>query len=418
MARPRRSTTWAMMIGSALAVWSMIAGPLAAQASSAPHGPASQKKDPDVPVAYRPPPGMCRVWLAGVPATQQPAPTDCPSAVRNRPSNGRVLFGDDYAKKSSSTRRPDATLLASTAARPEAPGTWRFIAARDVRATDTPTSGGLTRRMFVETVVTPGALTGPAIAADSDPVPAARVDKTRPLRAPAQDEYEAGYAAGYRDAMNGRRPRFRGADRTDPGTNATGPAPRGGRRGSTTEADYPPLGYGQPGYGQPGYGQLGYGQPGGALVVVPPGQDPRYFNNGRYPPPGRANGICLDRDGDGWCDDPRYGGANCRDLDGDGRCDDYPMLAGAPFPSSLPDMHAGLDVQQGRGSAVALRWLGTSEVVARLVNPQRNATPYRVLWFDANTNTLLQSWTDLDGDGIADRVEIFRNGRRVKLLGR
>ena len=81
-------------------------------------------------------------------------------------------------------------------------------------------------------------------------------------------------------------------------------------------------------------------------------------------------------------------------------------------------MRAGLDVQQGRGSSSALRWLGSSEVVARVVDPKRTGTPYRVLWFDANTNTLLQTWTDLDGDGVADRVEIFRNGRRVKLLGR
>ena len=49
-----------------------------------------------VPKAYRPPPGMCRIWLDKVPPKQQPAPTDCPTAVKNRPSNGRVIFGDDY----------------------------------------------------------------------------------------------------------------------------------------------------------------------------------------------------------------------------------------------------------------------------------------------------------------------------------
>ena len=40
---------------------------------------------------------MCRIWIDGVPAAQQPAATDCPTAVKNRPSNGRVIFGDDYA---------------------------------------------------------------------------------------------------------------------------------------------------------------------------------------------------------------------------------------------------------------------------------------------------------------------------------
>ena len=34
-----------------------------------------------------------------VPASQQPAPTDCPTAVKNKPQNGRVIFGDDYAKR-------------------------------------------------------------------------------------------------------------------------------------------------------------------------------------------------------------------------------------------------------------------------------------------------------------------------------
>lgn len=57
---------------------------------------AQGKKKDDIPAASRPPAGMCRIWLDGVPAAQQPAPTDCASAVRNRPAKGRVVFGDDY----------------------------------------------------------------------------------------------------------------------------------------------------------------------------------------------------------------------------------------------------------------------------------------------------------------------------------
>jgi hypothetical protein len=41
---------------------------------------------------------MCRIWIEGVPANQQPAPTDCVTAVRNRPVNGTVIFGDDSRK--------------------------------------------------------------------------------------------------------------------------------------------------------------------------------------------------------------------------------------------------------------------------------------------------------------------------------
>lgn len=62
---------------------------------------ASPKQQP-VPPAYRPPQGMCRIWIDGVPPDQQPAPTDCVSAVRNRPVNGSVIFGDDVKKKGDS----------------------------------------------------------------------------------------------------------------------------------------------------------------------------------------------------------------------------------------------------------------------------------------------------------------------------
>jgi len=57
------------------------------------------RKPPTIPAASRPPAGMCRIWLDDVPAGQQPAPTDCATAIKNKPQNGRVIFGDDYAKK-------------------------------------------------------------------------------------------------------------------------------------------------------------------------------------------------------------------------------------------------------------------------------------------------------------------------------
>src|SRR6185369_8145720 len=57
---------------------------------------ARGKEAPAIPKEFRPPAGMCRIWLDDVPAGQQPAPTDCATAVKNRPANGRVIFGDDY----------------------------------------------------------------------------------------------------------------------------------------------------------------------------------------------------------------------------------------------------------------------------------------------------------------------------------
>lgn len=52
----------------------------------------------DMPASYRPPPGMCRVWLKDVPPMQQPAPTDCRSALRARPADGTVVFGPEPKK--------------------------------------------------------------------------------------------------------------------------------------------------------------------------------------------------------------------------------------------------------------------------------------------------------------------------------
>jgi hypothetical protein len=59
-----------------------------------------QQPNPDqiVPPAFYPPAGMCRIWINQVPAAHQPAPTDCASALRNRPANGKVLFGDESPK--------------------------------------------------------------------------------------------------------------------------------------------------------------------------------------------------------------------------------------------------------------------------------------------------------------------------------
>src|SRR4051794_30076982 len=78
----------------------VVASSAAAQGAEENRGKAS-----DVPASSRPPAGMCRIWLEDVPATQQPAPTDCATAVRNRPAKGRVIFGDDYV----TSKRGDST---------------------------------------------------------------------------------------------------------------------------------------------------------------------------------------------------------------------------------------------------------------------------------------------------------------------
>lgn len=48
---------------------------------------------PVIPEHLMPPTGKCRIWMDGVPAAQQPAPTDCQTALRQKPANGTVIFG-------------------------------------------------------------------------------------------------------------------------------------------------------------------------------------------------------------------------------------------------------------------------------------------------------------------------------------
>ena len=68
-------------------------GEAAAQGRS-PQPQRDREEQPQVPSRYLPPAGMCRIWLEDVPASRQPAPTDCITALRNKPANGRVIFGD------------------------------------------------------------------------------------------------------------------------------------------------------------------------------------------------------------------------------------------------------------------------------------------------------------------------------------
>ena len=161
----------------------------------------------------------------------------------------------------------------------------------------------------------------------------------------------------------------------------------------------------------------GYVTPGG--VVVPGAvNDPRYFNQGPgVRPPGFGSATCLDRDGDGWCDDQRYGPPVCNDLDKDGRCDDLPEFASRAYPQVLPPMRSVVDVLQGRPSIEIMQWLGTNEFTVRVPDQGRGGTPWRAIFLDQR-NELLQVWTDVNRDGRADRIEVFVNGQRVKLIQR
>ena len=296
-----------------------------------------------IPLEYRPSAGMCRVWLDGVPATQQPAPTDCSTATKRKPANARVIFGEDPQSNS------------------------------NARSSQFPAKG-------------------------LAPIPV----KKNPVNAAVPP-------VGYVD------PRFRasGDDKRMTDEQLFGDRPANLPASSYPIGSYPGTGNallpGQAGYGA----AAGAGMPGSGILG-----DPRYFNNNPgVRPPGTGSGACLDRDQDGWCDDLRFGPPVCLDQDRDGRCDDLPEYASLAYPQILPQMRSALDVSQGRSSAEVARWLGTNEFSVRLPDQGSGAVPWRAIFLDAK-NELLQVWTDRNRDGLADRVEIFRNGQRVKLIQR
>jgi hypothetical protein len=297
-----------------------------------------------IPADYKPPAGMCRVWLDGVPAAQQPAPTDCPTATQKKPANARVIFGED-PKSKGSIKGP------------------------------TPVKG----------FAPPPVKRNPVNAAVP---PAGFVDQR--FRAQAEDKRMTD------EQLFGDRPA------TTPASSYPGsPYPT-----SSNPGNVPPQ-------GQAGYGANGAATSGGGILG-----DPRYFNTTPgVKPPGTGSGVCLDRDQDGWCDDSRFGPPVCLDQDKDGRCDDLPEFASQAYPQTLPRMRSALDVVEGRGSVEVARWLGTNEFTVRIPDQGSGAAPWRAIFLDSR-NELLQVWTDRNRDGLAERVEIFRNGQRVKLLQR
>lgn len=292
----------------------------------------------EVPKEYLPPAGMCRVWVEGVPPAQQPAPTDCAAAVRNKPANGKVIYGEDKAK-----------------------------------------SGG--KKM--------------------DDLPINRLKSGEKKGPPLVPPLAAAPDGRAREAWEQKK--------------VTDEQLYGDRPASFSPASSYPGGMVSPSGTQPSYG--GYVTPGG--VVVPGAvTDPRYFSqNPNVRPPGTGSSVCLDRDGDGWCDDLRFGPPVCTDTDRDGRCDDLPEYASRAYPQVLPQMRSALDVIEGRGSLEVMQWIGTNEFIVRVPEQGRGGVPWRAIFLDA-TGELLQVWTDINRDGRADRVEIFRNGQRTKLIQR
>ena len=93
-------------------------------AAGAQNSRADQEKiSESVPMHLMPPAGKCRIWMVGVAPTQQPAPTDCQTALRQSPTNGVVVFGPVEREENSSAFRGRPTVEQGSEDRPRTPNT-------------------------------------------------------------------------------------------------------------------------------------------------------------------------------------------------------------------------------------------------------------------------------------------------------
>lgn len=61
-----------------------------------------------VPPGQRPPAGLCRVWVDGLPPGRQPGVTDCAYARTHVPPGGRVLYGGPAPRRAYALNRSTA----------------------------------------------------------------------------------------------------------------------------------------------------------------------------------------------------------------------------------------------------------------------------------------------------------------------
>jgi hypothetical protein len=99
-----------IIVGSIVSI-AALASSGAAQARSF-TTPSERQAEVRIPKGFMPPSGMCRIWLENVPPVQQPAPTDCATAIKRKPRNGRVIFGERNGKKEVNPRAPKDTTRA------------------------------------------------------------------------------------------------------------------------------------------------------------------------------------------------------------------------------------------------------------------------------------------------------------------
>jgi len=116
-----------------------------------------------------------------------------------------------------------------------------------------------------------------------------------------------------------------------------------------------------------------------------------------------------ERDGDRVAAPPPPPADDCLAYTPGGKCTGVYAPSG---PTALPDMVGALFVSEGRIWPEAQRWLGGLPLTVHVVAAV-DGRPTRVRWTDPSGN-LVQEWVDVNGDGRAEVVHVYRQGVLVR----
>ena len=116
----------------------------------------------------------------------------------------------------------------------------------------------------------------------------------------------------------------------------------------------------------------------------------------------------------GFADDEkrgRRGEDRCASIQNAGEdCDDVAIRR----PGTWPQMAAAVALARGNRTDDVRRWLGAAASSVRYDDRDRNGRPERASWYDG-AGKLVQEWVDADGDGVADTIRLYRDGKLMRV---
>ena len=83
-------------------------------------------------------------------------------------------------------------------------------------------------------------------------------------------------------------------------------------------------------------------------------------------------------------------------------------------PGAWPQMRSAVALARGARTDDVQSWLGDRVASVRYDDRDRNGLPERAKWYD-RAGQLMQDWVDVDGDGVADTVRLYRDGKLVRV---